>query len=166
MHDAMRHRKLLLLVSELHVRGYQRLRIAPGMAPSGMSWRCAIAPAQLFDPETPGVLRPETFESPLVARYGSGEGDRYFGWDDARRTTASGLARRFIERFPEIVDAGRGSDWAYAGWYVEMLHLTYPNLFPYAYSDNFDDEPGGGLSTVAFGQPVRKVKVPYPPPAA
>ena len=29
------HRKVLRMVSELHLRGYQRLRIAPGMSPSG-----------------------------------------------------------------------------------------------------------------------------------
>jgi hypothetical protein len=32
-------------VGELHKRGYQQLRIAPGMAPSGMYWRCGVAPA-------------------------------------------------------------------------------------------------------------------------
>jgi len=39
------YRNVLRLVTELHVRGYQRVRIAPGMAPSGVHWRCAITPS-------------------------------------------------------------------------------------------------------------------------
>ena len=38
----------------------------------------------------------------------------------------------FVERFPSVVEAGRGSDWPYAGWYMEMLRLTHPDQFPYA----------------------------------
>jgi hypothetical protein len=45
------------------------------------------------------------------------------------------MADLFIQRFPEIVNAGKGSDWEYAGWYLEMLHLTYPDSFPIAYAD-------------------------------
>ena len=36
------------MVAELHLWGYQRLRILPYMAPSGMAGRCAIGPAALF----------------------------------------------------------------------------------------------------------------------
>ena len=76
-------------------------------------------------------------------------GTEYFGWTDAERATPSGLARLFIERFPEIVEAGRGSDWTYAGWYIEMLGLTFPNRFHCAYSD-WDDDPEDHLLTLWF----------------
>jgi hypothetical protein len=36
------------MVGELHLHGYQRLRILLYMAPSGTSWRCSIGPAALF----------------------------------------------------------------------------------------------------------------------
>jgi hypothetical protein len=43
--EAAVYRKALLMVGELHVRGYQRLRIAPGMSASGCYWRCSVTPA-------------------------------------------------------------------------------------------------------------------------
>lgn len=154
-------RKVLLLVSELHLRGYQLLRALPGMSPSGTSWRCSIAPASLVSSHNGARFLDDAFWNPLVAHYTSAAGTEYFGWTDADRTTPSGLARLFIERFPEIVEAGRGSDWRYAGWYVEMLGLTYPNRFPYAYSDWGD--PGDYLPTISFGE-GEEVRIPLPPP--
>ena len=37
-----RSQRVLLMVHELHKLSYQRLRIAPGMSPSGMHWRCSV----------------------------------------------------------------------------------------------------------------------------
>jgi hypothetical protein len=44
--DAVRRhsQRVLSMVAELHKLGYQRLRIAPGMSPSGAYWRCLITP--------------------------------------------------------------------------------------------------------------------------
>jgi hypothetical protein len=36
------------MVREFHRAGYERLRIAPAMSPSGCHWRCAIGPASEF----------------------------------------------------------------------------------------------------------------------
>jgi len=155
-------RAVLALVLELHLRGYQRLRALPGMAPSGMYWRCAIAPATLVTVAHGARLVDGEWDNPLVAHYGSGNGRQYFGWTDAQHSTPSGLARRFIDRFPDTVEAGRGSDWTYSGWYVDMLHLTYPNRFPYAYSDWGD--PDDHLPTIALGEHEGDVRVPLPPP--
>lgn len=161
---AYESRKVLLLVSELHLRGYQLLRALPGMAPSGMSWRCSIAPSFLVSPRNGAHLLDGAFGNPLVAHYTSAAGTEYFGWTDAEMTTPSGLARLFIERFPEIVEAGRGSDWSYAGWYVEMLGLTYPNRLPYAYSD-WEDDPEDCLPTISVGA-SEEVQIPLPPPGS
>ncbi len=131
------------------------------MSPSGTSWRCSIAPVSLVSLENGALLVQDGWNSPLVAHYTSAAEDEYFGWKDAAHDTPSGLARKFVERFPEAVDAGRGSDWLYAGWYVEMLYLTYPDHFPYAMADW--DIPEGYLATTS---PVSstQVKVPLPPP--
>ena len=73
--------------------------------------------------------------------------------------SSSGLAELFIDRFPEIAEAGRGSDWLYVGWYLEMLHLTYPDSLPIAYADW--DLPKDCLASTGGKQGVR---IPSPPP--
>jgi len=71
----------------------------------------------------------------LSADYSSASGGKYFGWNNVSRFTPSRLAVRFIEQFPDIAAAGKGTDWLYSGWYQEMLSITYPDLFPIAYAD-------------------------------
>lgn len=74
------YRKVLRMVAELHVRGFQRLRIAPGMSASGCYWRCSVTPvtnisiwhgARLVSYDT------------LAAHYSTGSEREYFGWKDA-----------------------------------------------------------------------------------
>jgi hypothetical protein len=156
-------RKVLLLVSELHLRGCQMLRACLMLSPSGTSWRCSIAPASLVSAANGALMSAGTWDSPLVAHYTSAAGAEYFGWTDAALDTPSGLAHKFMKRFPQIVEAGRGSDWLYAGWYIEMLHLTYPNRFPYAMADWDWEIPKGYMPTmvVGAGEPVQ---IPLPPP--
>ncbi|CAO3356568.1 hypothetical protein [Azospirillum melinis] len=121
--------RLLAMVGELHKVGYQRLTIAPGMAPSGCHWRCHVTPA--------GNVAANGWEpldwSRQVASYSTGQEDRYFGWEDSAQDSARHLAAKFVERFPEIARDGQGADWAYAGWYVAMLggaeHGTFPVFF-------------------------------------
>jgi hypothetical protein len=158
---ARRYRAALLLVHELHLRGYQRLRILPDIYATG-SWRCHIAPVTLFSAEHGAVLIDEAWSGPLVAHYTSSSEAEYFGWPDAGHTTPSGLARRFVERFPEIVAAGKGRDWAYVGWYIEMLHLTYPTRLPYVYSEF--EGPCPYIAMMTVGGDRSAVHVPRPPP--
>lgn len=154
--EASRH--LLRLVAELHVRGYQRLRIAPGLSPSGGHWRCAIAPATQMLAGHGARLAPKA--DPAV-HHSSANGRAYFGWDDAAHLGVFELARCFLARFPELAAAGYGADWAYAGWYQHMLHLTHPLALPIAYADWYDGPPTDHLPTI--GGPPNGVRVPMPP---
>lgn len=154
--SARAYRKVLRMVTELHVRGYQRLRISPGMAPSGCCWRCSITPAtNISSRHGARMLSWDT----LAAHYTSGQERKYFGWEDASHVTPSRLAELFIERFPAIAEAGWGSDWVYAGWYLDMLCLTYPDNFPIAYADW--DLPKDCLVTTGERSDIR---IPLPPP--
>lgn len=149
------YRKVLLMVGELHIRGYQRLRIAPGLAASGCYWRCAITPVTNISSRHGALM----VSNEPAAHYSSGQERDYFGWKGAAQFTASHLAVHFIERFPDIVAAGRGSDWLYAGWYQEMLGLTYPDAFPIAYADW--DLATDCLETTGGRANIR---IPLPPP--
>lgn len=150
------YRQVLLMVGKLHVRGCQRLRIAPGMSATGMHWRCSITPASNISRRHGAMI---VDGDNLAAHYSSADGAAYFGWRDAAHLTPGRLAARFMERFPELVAAGRGSDWLYAGWYQEMLGITYPDLFPIAYDD--DDLPEDAMATVGGRTGIL---LPLPPP--
>jgi hypothetical protein len=155
--DFRAYRKVLRLVQELHLRGYQRLRIVPYMAPSGAYWRCTITPASNIL-RTHGALLVSD-DDRLVARYSSGAEREYFGWSDVAHARPSDLASVFTKRMPALVEAGRGSDWVYVGWYVEMLNLTFPDSLPVAFADY--SAPTHYLTTVGPG-PTRRI--PLPPP--
>ena len=123
---------VLEMVHELHKAGYQRLRICPGMNSSGSAWRCAVTPITNIL-RTHGAM---TADYDLdVAKYTSAQGTEYFGWEDAMESTARELAMKFVERFPEIVAKGKGEDWAYAGWYAQMLGFAERGDFPVSYND-------------------------------
>jgi hypothetical protein len=153
------YRKVLEMVGELHRRGYQRLRIAPGMSPSGMHWRCSVTPVSNVLREN-GAMMKDWNE--LGAHYTTGQESNFFEWPDVAKASVSRLADLFIERFPQIAREGLGADWAYAGWYQEMLRLTATAALPIAYSDYFDDSVGG-LPCVG-GKGAAAIIVPMPPP--
>jgi hypothetical protein len=139
-----RAQRVLLMVHELHKRGYQRLRIVPGMSPSGMHWRCSVTPASNVC-MTHGAR--EADFSRHLASYTSGQENEYFGWTDARTDTARALANKFLKRFSEVAELGRGSDWAYAGWYVEMLGHAERGALPVAYADWYEEPDARWLPT-------------------
>jgi hypothetical protein len=130
--------KLLQMVGHLHARGYQRLRIFPyGRI---MWWRCELVPAELSDPDNGGLayVEPRHLEKGLAARFGSGGSCEPFEWGVAiEGHSIEQLANMFLERFPKLAEASMGPDWAYAGWYQEMLRRTSPSVLPMAYA--FDE---------------------------
>ena len=152
--DLPPYRLLLLMVAELHRLGYQRLRIEPGMAPSGMYWRCGFASAVHFSPQHGAIIA----ASGPVARYSSGQARAYFDWPDAAGDTPEQLAHKFVARFPEIAMQSQGADAVYAEWYAEMLRQTEPDGAPIAYAD-WELEPG---ALMVVGE-IARGSVPLPP---
>lgn len=148
--------RVLRFVHEFHKQGHQLLRIAPGMAPSGCYWRCAISPRSNILRSHGAMLR--HFDR-LVAHYSSGQDNEYFGWDDARQNDVKQLATKFTERFPAIVEASRGDDWSYAGWYVRMPGYAEKEMFPVAYADWHEEPDPRFLPLSGFDSDL-----PMPPP--
>ena len=132
--------QVLLMVHELHKLGYQRLRIVPGMSPSHAYWRVTILPRARILCSNGAMTCDWTWGGPEPF-YTSGQERRYFGWEDAQDDAPCDLAAKFIARFPEISEAARGSDWAYAGWYLEMLSKARLGEFPVAYADWWGERP-------------------------
>jgi len=142
-------RRLLLMLRELHRRGYERLRAVTGLSPSGCHWRLQITAA--IGVAAPGVdfmarqNRHVAIGDWLVfARgnhliYSTGsspeDAEECFGWKDAAKDSPCQLAEKFIDRFPLVLHEGSGSDPDYARWYADMIEATEPDGLIYMYSD-------------------------------
>ncbi|OJW10307.1 MAG: hypothetical protein BGO49_07100 [Planctomycetales bacterium 71-10] len=149
-------RRVLLMVQELHRRGYERLRVAPGLSRSGLHWGCSIVPASDVRPGHGAIV---IDEGGVAARYDSAHGAGFFGWDDAENDPPSALASKFLERFPDLKLRGEGGDPEYARWYARMLRATDPDGLIYAQAGW--DVPGDHLPALGC---TADVKIPLPPP--
>lgn len=137
------HRRIFLMVRELHRLGFERLRVSPGMSASGNSWRCSIVPASCISQAHGSKMGHSSLEKLEEATkkefwaytYGSGQQQEPFGWKDAYFDSPDHLAHKFIERQPEVAFSGWGSDLTYATWYQEMLDQTQPNGVFVSYAD-------------------------------
>jgi hypothetical protein len=148
-------RTVLQMVAELHVRGYQRLRIIPHFRSTGF-WRCGIT--TVFDARPDHGACAVDSDERLLPQYSSAGARTLYDWKDADHATPSGLARRFIKRFPDLAAAGYCPDWLYAGWYIHMLHRTYGHGVPFAW---WDDATGPTWFLCCSGSERR---IPLPPP--
>ena len=144
------------MVRELHRLGYERLRVAPGLAARGGAWRCDVVPAAETCRENGTLTPPGRSAQRTTAR----------GWaarlrvGRAERDSPAQLAAKFVARFPAVAAAGFGDDAAYAAWFAEMVRVTAPMGLPYAYWDSDGRWTLGitQLNTTAGGP------VPVPPP--
>ncbi len=133
---ARRTGRLVAMVHELHKAGYQRLRVSPGLSPSGMHWRCSITCACNVEPDGVSIIDSSP-SSGLFAAYTSAD-PGYFGWPQDQPLSARALAVRFLAAFPKLAERGAGRDWAYAGWLTELLGLVEQGdtqRYPIFYAD-------------------------------
>lgn len=137
----------------LHARGYQKLRLSTGMAPSGFNLRYGIALASHFHPDGM-TIRSEHYAEALLT---SSDGQiPPFDWPEAVNMDPQTLADLFLMRCPELAAAGLGADPAYATWYEAMLETTRPTGLV-----RFFDDCGNGIGVVNLNREVTVL----PPPA-
>jgi len=117
---ARRCTRVISMVHELHKAGYQRIRLLPHMAPSGMYWRCAITHSENVEADGCSV-KAGYGDGEHVAVYSSSTAASYFDIPDSETMSARDLALAFLDRFPVIAERGVGIDWAYAGWLTDVL---------------------------------------------
>lgn len=127
------------MIHELHKVGYQRLRIASGLSPTGCHWRCSVIPADYVQRngwKPLATLRVRKGSQALSAGYTSGQGADFFNWGDAERNSPRQLATKFVARFPDLAEAGVGLDWPYAGWFTWMLGNAEAGRLPIFFADH------------------------------
>ncbi|WP_347909865.1 ADP-ribosylglycohydrolase family protein [Pseudomonas grandcourensis] len=145
--------RMVEMSHELHVRGFQKIRIFPYLSPSGY-WRLEWAPAENF---SSAIRPPRGTNERLIARYSSGSGWRAFEWEGVQSLTIGEMAQQFLRQFPELARAGQGQDWPYAGWLTTLLGEVRKGRFPYLIADG-DVDLSRGIP-MSVGEPF-----PFPPP--
>ena len=159
------HRRVLLMVRELHLMGYEQIRAAPYMYP--IAWRCPVVPAAWtwreqgaqFNSYFSGMPDELTSGQGRRHTYSSADGQRPFGWKDAHLASPRELAERFVREMPRVTWAGWGPDEAYVAWYEEMLLRTALNGLIYTQGEF--EEP---LRDALYAVRCRVQRVPVPPP--
>lgn len=111
---------LLYIVSELHTRGYQKLRLIPSVSPTGLSWRC-------------NYLAENTVEQVIASNWLNG----VFNISEKQTLTISELTDRFESEHIEFVKSCSGRNEEYVDWYNQMLNQLQVGELPYSYSDYF-----------------------------
>lgn len=149
------------MLAELHRRGYERLRIVPGMSSSGCHYRTGITSSDNVYADH-GAL---TVDHDRVAHNTSGNGARLFTWRDAPRASIAKLATMFVERFPTIAARGFGPDPDYVDWLPFAIDVMKRGESPIAYSDY--DLPGSvAPASLPTNFAYEESTLPMPPPGA
>lgn len=144
--------RILQGVYVLHQRGYHRLRVLPGVSPSGMYWRVAIALSdKLIDDE---VLS-DHFGRDIALHYTTGSLTEFAGQEVMVTTTPDKVADLILNALRNITPTH--DDPAYTTWFAELLRsVERTKALPVAYADYFDAGEGW---EIGWGSGVR-----YPRP--
>lgn len=146
--------RVLRMVSELHVAGFQFLRGMPYLSGSGI-WRLEIRPKALFHRSHGALLwAPNVFEAgwqefrdiaEVVARYSAGGAAEgiYFEWEDAAGDDARALAAKFVDRFPALALHGSGWDYEYAGWFQRLVGTAEQGWMPIVFHSDLGPSLAG-----------------------
>ena len=114
--------KLLYIVKELHIRGFEKLRIIPSLSPSGLSWRCS------FISET-NSERKSIVSSSWI--------QNVFNIEEKNEYSIELLTDMFEKEHIDFLNACKGKNKEYVEWYSDMLHNLNEGELPYAFSDYF-----------------------------
>jgi hypothetical protein len=163
-HDPFRRRsqRVLSMVAELHKRGYQRVRISPEISGSG-TWRCALTSAGNILRSNGAVIA--YFDMGNTVVHDSSANGQGMAWSSGQGVSAREMADQFLQGLGGMGDLCRGRDWAYAGWFAEMLGLAEQGHFPALDGGWGSDKSGLLMPTVALpGATGEPVPLPAPPP--
>jgi hypothetical protein len=150
--------RILQGVRVLHQRGYQCIRILPGMSSSGMYWRVAIAAAANFQADG-GYLELRDWDSAVT--YSTGAGTEFAGSRVDASTSPDIVADLILSGLPRLPAAD--DDPLYVEWYANLMRLVEEHhSLPIAYADYFDVKRGW---EIGWGSGIRHPHPPAPPTA-
>lgn len=117
-------RDVILLLEELHRRGYERMRFFGYLSPNGMAYRVHLAHRD--------AMGENGYELEEEAIWYSSVGS------DCCGLSADSLADEFLEEFAEHPDLRRAKaeDSDYAQWFRRVVELAYRGIYLNPYSDD------------------------------
>lgn len=129
--------EIIMIVHELHQRGYEQLRLYAGMSPSGCSWRWYVYPKVL--------MKDNLFERhdgwvPFKCPSG------YASEDLPEKGRKIITADDFVKEYDSYVSLAKGEDKEYVKWFETLVKSAQNNDFPIAFSEFFDAEQWKFLS--------------------
>lgn len=145
--------RILQAVRVLHQRGYQGVRILPGMSASGMHWRVSVAASENVD-DSSGSVTLRDWDRAL--NYSTGGGSEFAGGRVTVAVSPEVVADVILAALPEL--SPQNADPSYEQWYGELMELVEQHGgLPIAYADYFDGEDGW---EIGWGSGIRHR---YPP---
>lgn len=138
--------EIIMLVHELHQRGYEQLRLLPGMSASGCYWRWSIYPKILMWDND--IMEHHNDYIPFKCMDGSTD----FEYPRADMPKVS--VEDFIRGNENFIELSKAKDEEYVRWFSQIVEHAARKDFPIAYSEWFQAEEWKFLS----GEPLR-----YPP---
>jgi hypothetical protein len=114
--------KLLFVVKELHIRGFENLRVIPSLSPTGLAWRCNFI--SVADREKEAIVT-----STWIENYFSKEKNIEYSIDE--------LTDMFEREYVNFLKLCKGENKEYVEWYSMMLDKLKEGELPYAFAEYF-----------------------------
>ena len=147
--------RILQGVQVLHQRSYHRVRVLPGVSPSGMYWRVAITDAGNL---TDDQVHPHVVNLDTSLTYSTGGLTAFADGEVTVTTSPETVADLILDALPE--PAPVGSDPAYVSWFADLLRLVeHTGQPPVAYADYFDATQGW---EIGWGSGIKHPRPPRP----
>lgn len=125
--------EIIMIVHELHQRGYEQLRLLPGMSPNGCAWRWRIYPKALMGEdnrfERGGDCTP--FDSIISENNMLGSTGEAYPEEKRDFVTAD----QFIESHERFIEMAKGDDAEYVNWFAKIVEHAKNNDFPIGFAD-------------------------------
>jgi hypothetical protein len=122
--------EIVMIVHELHQRGYEQLRLFPGMSPNGCSWRWAVYPKVLMKDNN--LFERHSDCMPFDCPYGS------TGVALPEEGEVMKTANDFMREYESYVNLAKGNDKEYVEWYKAIVEHAKNEDFPIAFEEFFD----------------------------
>jgi hypothetical protein len=113
--------KLLYIVKELHIKGFEKLRIIPSLSPSGLSWRCSF----ISDTSERRTIISSSWIQSI------------FKVEEKNEYSIEQMTDLFEKEHFDFLNECKGKNKEYVEWYSDMLQKLKEGELPYAFSDYF-----------------------------